>query len=152
MAQSDETFKGIVLASTIAVKIAPDVFPSRYRQHLKILPDSTHLPLVRGSLSRPDPVQVSVKLLLGRSNYARIVNSRPSSAASSWHVKGLWSLSVNHSSPQFPCGRRQELSPFVYMGGRPQAASLVQGLRPRNAPLQNHASPTGCLHRSLPAC
>jgi len=23
------------------------------------------------------------------------------------------------------------------MGGRPQAASLVQGLRPRNAPLQN---------------
>jgi len=33
------------------------------------------------------------------------------------------------------------------MGGRPQAASLVQGLRPRNAPLQNHASPTVCLHR-----
>jgi len=32
------------------------------------------------------------------------------------------------------------------MGGRPQAASLVQGLRPRNAPLQNHASPTGRLH------
>ena len=29
-----------------------------------------------------------------------------------------------------------------YMGGRPQAASLVQGLRPRNAPLQNHPSPT----------
>ena len=28
------------------------------------------------------------------------------------------------------------------MGGRPQAASLVQGLRPRNAPLQNHRSPT----------
>ena len=28
------------------------------------------------------------------------------------------------------------------MGGRPQAASLVQGLRPRNAPLQKHASPT----------
>ena len=30
----------------------------------------------------------------------------------------------------------------AYMGGRPQAASLVQGLRPRNAPLQKHASPT----------
>jgi len=28
------------------------------------------------------------------------------------------------------------------MGGRPQAASLVQGLRPRNAPLQKHASST----------
>ena len=28
------------------------------------------------------------------------------------------------------------------MGGRPQAASLVQGLRPRNAPLQNHPAPT----------
>ena len=87
MAQSDETFKGIALASRIAVKIAPDVFPSRYRQHHKILPDSTHLPMVRGSLSRPDPVQVSVKFLLGRSNYARIVNSRPSSAGSSWHEK-----------------------------------------------------------------
>ena len=26
------------------------------------------------------------------------------------------------------------LSPELFMGGRPQAASLVQGLRPRNAP------------------
>jgi len=34
------------------------------------------------------------------------------------------------------------------MGGRPQAASLVQGLRPRNAPLQNHRSPTVRLHTS----
>jgi len=37
------------------------------------------------------------------------------------------------------------------MGGRPQAASLVQGLRPRNAPLQKHASPTVCLYRSVSA-
>jgi len=29
--------------------------------------------------------------------------------------------------------------------------SLVQGLRPRNAPLQNHASPTVRLHRSVSA-
>jgi len=29
--------------------------------------------------------------------------------------------------------------------------SLVQGLRPRNAPLQKHASPTVRLHRSVPA-
>jgi len=28
------------------------------------------------------------------------------------------------------------------MGGRPQAASLVQGLRPRNAPLQKDAPST----------
>ncbi len=31
------------------------------------------------------------------------------------------------------------------MGGRAQAPSLVQGLRPRNAPLQKHASPTVCI-------
>ncbi len=37
------------------------------------------------------------------------------------------------------------------MGGRPQAASLVQGLRPRNAPLQNHRSPTLCAHSSSAA-
>jgi len=37
------------------------------------------------------------------------------------------------------------------MGGRPQAASLVQGLRPRNAPLQNHASPTLRIQRSRAA-
>jgi len=37
------------------------------------------------------------------------------------------------------------------MGGRPQAASLVQGLRPRNAPLQNHPSPTLCAHSSIAA-
>ena len=34
------------------------------------------------------------------------------------------------------------------LGGRPQAASLVQGLRPRNAPLQNHPSLTVCAHSS----
>ncbi len=34
--------------------------------------------------------------------------------------------------------------PHCHLGGRPQAASLVQGLRPRNAPLQNHRSPTVC--------
>ncbi len=39
----------------------------------------------------------------------------------------------------------------VALGGRPQAASLVQGLRPRNAPLQNRASPTVCLHRNVSA-
>ncbi len=37
------------------------------------------------------------------------------------------------------------------MGGRAQAPSLVQGLRPRNAPLQKHASPTVCLLRNLSA-
>jgi len=37
------------------------------------------------------------------------------------------------------------------MGGRPQAASLVQGLRPRNAPLQNHRSPTVSAHSSSTA-
>jgi len=34
------------------------------------------------------------------------------------------------------------------LGGRAQAPSLVQGLRPRNAPLQNHRSPTVCDHSS----
>ena len=33
------------------------------------------------------------------------------------------------------------------MGGRPQAASLVQGLRP----LQNHPSPTVCILRKVSA-
>jgi len=37
------------------------------------------------------------------------------------------------------------------MGGRPQAASLVQGLRPRNAPVPNHRSPTLCAHSSRAA-
>ena len=37
------------------------------------------------------------------------------------------------------------------LGGRPLAASLVQGLRPRNAPLQNHPSPTLCAHSSRAA-
>ncbi len=37
------------------------------------------------------------------------------------------------------------------MGGRPQAASLVQGLRPRNAPLPNHRSPTVSAHSSSAA-
>jgi len=37
------------------------------------------------------------------------------------------------------------------MGGRAQAPSLVQGLRPRNAPLQNHRSPTLCAHSSSAA-
>jgi len=36
----------------------------------------------------------------------------------------------------------------VRSGLRP---SLVQGLRPRNAPLQKHASPTVCLHRNVSA-
>jgi len=40
------------------------------------------------------------------------------------------------------------VSPELFMGGRPQAASLVQGLRPRNAPLQNHRPPTVCAHSS----
>ena len=40
---------------------------------------------------------------------------------------------------------------YSFMGGRPQAASLVQGLRPRNAPLQNHPSPTLCAHSSRAA-
>ena len=37
------------------------------------------------------------------------------------------------------------------MGGRPRAASLVQGLRPRNAPLQNHPSPTVSAYSSSAA-
>jgi len=37
------------------------------------------------------------------------------------------------------------------MGGRAQAPSLVQGLRPRNAPRQKHASPTVCLLRNVSA-
>jgi len=37
------------------------------------------------------------------------------------------------------------------MGGRAQAPSLVQGLRPRNAPLQNHRSPTVSAHSSSAA-
>ena len=45
--------------------------------------------------------------------------------------------------------QRCSFSPHdCHMGGRPQAASLVQGLRPRNAPLQNHPSPTLCAHSS----
>ncbi len=40
---------------------------------------------------------------------------------------------------------------FLYMGGRAQAPSLVQGLRPRNAPLQNHLSPTVCILRNVSA-
>ncbi len=40
---------------------------------------------------------------------------------------------------------------YSFMGGRAQAPSLVQGLRPRNAPLQNHRSPTLCAHSSSAA-
>ena len=42
-------------------------------------------------------------------------------------------------------GSHYPLSTFHYslqLGGRPQAASLVRGDTPRNAPLQNHAPPT----------
>ena len=41
---------------------------------------------------------------------------------------------------------------FRFVDGRPQAASLVQGLRPRNAPLQKHASPTGAPSSRRYAC
>ena len=76
-----------------------------------------------------------------RSKCPAIVNSRHCSAASHWPSKRLQPLS--------PAVRLRAQTP--YMGGRPQAASLVQGLRPRNAPLQNHASPTVCLHRNVTA-
>ncbi len=39
----------------------------------------------------------------------------------------------------------------LYFGRSGLRPSLVQGLRPRNAPLQNHLSPTVCILRNLSA-
>jgi len=39
----------------------------------------------------------------------------------------------------------------LYFGRSGLRPSLVQGLRPRNAPLQKHASPTVCLLRNVSA-
>jgi len=39
----------------------------------------------------------------------------------------------------------------LYFGRSGLRPSLVQGLRPRNAPLQNHPSPTVCTHSSSTA-
>ena len=43
------------------------------------------------------------------------------------------------------------LPPLFYFGRSGLRPSLVQGLRPRNAPLQNHRSPTVCAHSSSAA-
>ena len=43
------------------------------------------------------------------------------------------------------------LPSFLYFGRSGLRPSLVQGLRPRNAPLQKHASPTECLLRNVSA-
>ena len=48
-------------------------------------------------------------------------------------------------------GSRYPLATFHYplqLGGRPQAASLVRGDTPRNAPLQNQAPPPVCRQAS----
>ncbi len=43
------------------------------------------------------------------------------------------------------------LPSLFYYGRSGLRPSLVQGLRPRNAPLQNHRSPTLCAHSSRAA-
>ncbi len=43
------------------------------------------------------------------------------------------------------------LPSLVYFGRSGLRPSLVQGLRPRNAPLQNHPSPTVCILSNVSA-
>ena len=95
--------------------------------HSSVLPHTWALCQTLGAHS--EPLNIQTKLLRNRT-YPSPTSAQPLNDA-------------GNSYSSFPI--------HVALGGRAQAPSLVQGLRPRNAPLQNRASPTVCLHRNVSA-